>query len=76
MIGIPDSIPVCGNDECPSAQSCLRFRAEPSAYQTVEFFAPGIDGVCEEYMDYHDEDERPAKKPRARRRPAARKDAA
>jgi hypothetical protein len=54
----------------------LRFRAEPSAYQTVEFFAPGIDGVCEEYMDYHDEDERPAKKPRARRRPAARKDAA
>ena len=72
MIGIPDSIPVCGNDECFMSQSCLRFRAEPTAYQTVEYYAPGIDGVCDEHIEYHEEDEKPGKKRRkASRRIAA-----
>ena len=65
-------ISMCSNDECPKAQKCYRFRAEPSVHQTVEFFAPGVDGICEEHIPYSEQPPmRTAnKKPRERRTPA------
>ena len=59
------NIPMCSNDECPLSNTCFRFRAEPSVHQEVEFFMPGVDGICEEHIAYADE--RPTKKSRSRK---------
>lgn len=36
---MPD-IAMCGNEDCPSAKECYRFRAKPSDWQSYMDFQP------------------------------------
>ena len=44
---MPD-ISMCQNVDCPFHESCYRFNATPSDYQSYADFAP-VDGACEYY---------------------------
>ena len=48
---MPD-ITMCKGDNCPSKQTCYRFLATPSEYQSYFYPTPTIvDKKCDEYWD-------------------------
>lgn len=42
---------MCGNRQCPKAETCFRFRAQPNEFrQAYANFAPDEEGECQNYM--------------------------
>ena len=68
---MPD-ISLCLNDECPFRKTCYRHEADPNEfYQSYHPYAPGVDGICEDYLPLPEK----RKKPRLFRRTPPNRDA-
>lgn len=45
---MPD-ISMCVNQDCLVKERCYRYRAIPSEYQSIAFFSPDNNGMCDYY---------------------------
>lgn len=51
---MPD-ISMCMNEECTQKETCYRYKAKPSNWQSYADFKQ-VDGRCEAYWEVEDED--------------------
>ena len=49
---MPD-ITMCVNSACPIKETCYRFKAKPSEYQSMAHFEPDADGSCYNFIKFH-----------------------
>lgn len=47
---MPD-ITMCPGGDCPLKETCYRYKAEPSDYQSYWFEPPYYSGICEHYWE-------------------------
>jgi hypothetical protein len=47
---MPD-ITMCPGGDCPLKETCYRYKAEPSDYQSYWFEPPYYAGICEHYWE-------------------------
>ena len=48
---MPD-ISMCPGTDCPKKETCYRFMATPSDYQSYFIHSPIKDGKCDHYWEY------------------------